>query len=87
VTTLTAPARGTHTHATDPQLRALRIAAAGGYIGRGQPALRRAPITVLNALARRGYLLLDVQRHGNRMATVGAHITSAGRKRLEQLEA
>ncbi len=76
---LAPPAQSTATKVSDPGLLALQHAVyAGGYIARGGHD-GEAPVKVLQALAKRGHVDLDVQLHGRRKVIAGARITRAGR--------
>jgi hypothetical protein len=76
---LAPPAASTATKVSDPGLLALqRAVCAGGYIARGGHD-GEAPVKVLQALAKRGHVDLDVQLHGRRKVVAGARISRAGR--------
>jgi hypothetical protein len=78
-------AKGTQTKVTDPQHTALALASVTGHIERGgKPG--QAPVTVLKALAKRGYLTLTYSPT-SRFTVTGADITSPGRVRLAELTA
>jgi hypothetical protein len=82
---LTPATKGTQTKVSDPQHTALAIAVTCGHIERGgKPG--QAAVTVLKALAKRGYLDLTYSPT-SRFTVTGADITGPGRTRLAQLTA
>lgn len=78
---LAPPARGTHLAMTGPQARAIATAT-DGYIQQG-PAGEdgTATTSTLTAMARRGWVILDVELDGRRKIVVGATVTPAGARR------
>lgn len=72
-------AKGTQTKISDSQRRLLVAAARnGGYVHRKRDGFGDATVTQLTALARRGYIDLDVRMDGRRKVIVGGDMTSAG---------
>ncbi len=78
---MTAPAKGTATKLTDPGMIALFIASQNGAIQRGGHE-GEASVTLINSLARRGWLERTIVMRGARPVVTGAVITEAGRKTL-----
>lgn len=79
-------AKGTQTQVSDPGHTALAVAELNGFIARGgQPG--QASVTLINSLAKRGYLKRTTEMQGLRQVVTGATITHAGRIRLGQLTA
>ncbi len=85
------PAAGTATKASEPQHRVLAAALAGlcdcgtcvAYIARGDLDGGKAPLPVLTAMARRGFVRLD--KDGFKVR--GAWVTELGVRKFAQLEA
>lgn len=73
-------------HATDPQIRALAQAARAGIVHRGGHT-GQAPVTVLTALARKGWLTLTAKPGSRRTNWAFGEITDAGRAELARLDA
>lgn len=72
-------AKGTQTKISDSQRRLLVATARnGGYVHRKRDGFGDATVTQLTALARRGYIDLDVRMDGRRKVIVGGDMTSAG---------
>lgn len=72
-------AKGTQTKISESQKRILTAAVrSGGYIRRKRDSCGEATVTQLTALARRGYIDLDVRMDGRRKIVVGGDITPAG---------
>lgn len=78
---LAPPARGTHLTMTPAQARAI-VTAKDGYVRRG-PAGEdgTAKTPMLTAMAKRGWVILDVELDGRRKVVVGATVTPAGARR------
>lgn len=76
-------AKGTQIKISESQRRLLTAAVrSGGYIRRKRDSCGEATVTQLTALARRGYIDLDIVVNGRRKIIVGGEITSAGYKAL-----
>lgn len=82
-------AKGTTQRVSDPQhlVLAYADAAPDGMVARGRIEDGRAPITTINAMARRGWLDRIDRMDGRRRITVGGRITAKGRRRLAELDA
>lgn len=78
---LAPPARGTHLAMTTTQAAAI-VTATDGYVRRGQAGVPGTATTAtLTSMARRGWVILDVELQGRRKVVVGARVTPAGERR------
>jgi len=78
---LAPPAMGTHLAMTATQAGAI-VTATDGYIRRGQAGVPGTATTAtLTSMARRGWVILDVELQGRRKVVVGARVTPAGERR------